>query len=938
MQENLNLLEERTLNIKSIRLFAVLVIIAVIITLLPMTSFAASTNTINKVPQVTADYEFTALTAPVLMIAEKNADDFSTTSGETFRLSLTNAEWLPGTPEAPPTPPRTVYLIEGWDANNTVKFSDNTTTVDYVYGVTAVNVLTKTTAEVTIVGTTGSDVYNLPLYTKVTGEGEAQVTVDARDSRLSSGTYVFANSATGGTVASISKVTSFTRTSTDFGTIQIDETRVGTLTGDQTIRITLPPKFEWVIPATAEATFSGGFSNPAMTSESFKGDGERTLELTFTPSPATRTARGSIILKGLQIKADMDAPGGEVVVNIEGTSVTAQELVVAKHESGNLAEAHLVGTISGTKKFPAIGIWEYEFNSAGQIWALELSVIEEANDGHISRNFTTMGSYSGAAKGKESFTFIHAAEMKMLLGGLEHTVYAFAWGDVSVFEVAFLPDTEDSKQQFFSIFGLDHESALGYIKNIIANSDDVVYGTPSIIYLQGQPVSPVATPYLIQVSANPAAGGTVTGYGIYKYGNNITVTATPNNGYMFDNWSENGTVVSTNTAYTFNVTGNRKLTANFSKISTPSSSGGGGGGGEITSPPVQKQEKKPEPEKAAPAVTVEAESLAREITTKDGKIIESFTVREEAIEQIEKARKEGKTAVEIKIEKSEASVVAVSVPKDVLESIGEMNLIINTPGATLELPKELVQAIKAAGQDLSIHVESGDTATVSEQMADVPEAAGAEILGTPTVINAEIRGYTNVSIPLSGIEIPKSAAERQAFLDTLRIFAVHSDGEKKIVEGTIEYDAAGNPISINFTVDKFSTFAVIKVPETARIGEPLEIKLIIGQLNAVVNGEGCTLDAEPFLKPEINRTMVPVRFICEAFGVEVIWVDERRQVMLKDPYNIIILTIDSDKVLVDNNEKVLDCPAEMLPPGRTFVPLRFVSENLGAKVFYNTDK
>jgi hypothetical protein len=268
-----------------------------------------------------------------------------------------------------------------------------------------------------------------------------------------------------------------------------------------------------------------------------------------------------------------------------------------------------------------------------------------------------------------------------------------------------------------------------------------------------------------------------------------------------------------------------------------------------------------------------------------------------------------------------------------------MSLIVNTPIATLELPKELVQAIKTAGQDLSIHVESGDAATVSEQMADVAGTAGAEILGTPAVINSEIRGNTNVSIPLSGIEIPESAVERQAFLDTLRIFILHSDGEKKIVEGTVKYDAAGNPISINFTVDKFSTFAVIKVPEAARIGEPLEIKLIIGQLNASVNGESRTLDAEPFLKPEINRTMVPVRFIGEALGVEVIWVDERRQVVIKDPYsNIIILTIDSDKALVNNSEKVLDCPAEVLPPGRTFVPLRFVSENLGAKVFYNTDK
>ena len=46
----------------------------------------------------------------------------------------------------------------------------------------------------------------------------------------------------------------------------------------------------------------------------------------------------------------------------------------------------------------------------------------------------------------------------------------------------------------------------------------------------------------------------------------------------------------------------------------------------------------------------------------------------------------------------------------------------------------------------------------------------------------------------------------------------------------------------------------------------------------------------------------------------------------------IILTISSNQVLVNETPVTLDCPAEVLPPGRTFVPLRFVSETLGAQV------
>ena len=51
-----------------------------------------------------------------------------------------------------------------------------------------------------------------------------------------------------------------------------------------------------------------------------------------------------------------------------------------------------------------------------------------------------------------------------------------------------------------------------------------------------------------------------------KCGSNITFTATPNTGYIFANWTENGAVVSTNPIYTFMVLNDRSLVANFTKI------------------------------------------------------------------------------------------------------------------------------------------------------------------------------------------------------------------------------------------------------------------------------------------------------------------------------------------------------------------------------------
>ncbi|MBR5726882.1 MAG: carbohydrate-binding domain-containing protein, partial [Muribaculaceae bacterium] len=71
--------------------------------------------------------------------------------------------------------------------------------------------------------------------------------------------------------------------------------------------------------------------------------------------------------------------------------------------------------------------------------------------------------------------------------------------------------------------------------------------------------------FTVTVAANNADYGTVTGGGEYNYGQSCTVIATPADGYMFTNWTNNGVVVSTNATYTFNVTDNTNLVANFSE-------------------------------------------------------------------------------------------------------------------------------------------------------------------------------------------------------------------------------------------------------------------------------------------------------------------------------------------------------------------------------------
>lgn len=72
--------------------------------------------------------------------------------------------------------------------------------------------------------------------------------------------------------------------------------------------------------------------------------------------------------------------------------------------------------------------------------------------------------------------------------------------------------------------------------------------------------------HTIRVSANPSAGGTVSGGGTYKEGDPATIRATPNSGYRFVEWRLNGRRVSGSASYTFTVSEDQTYTAVFEKL------------------------------------------------------------------------------------------------------------------------------------------------------------------------------------------------------------------------------------------------------------------------------------------------------------------------------------------------------------------------------------
>ena len=72
--------------------------------------------------------------------------------------------------------------------------------------------------------------------------------------------------------------------------------------------------------------------------------------------------------------------------------------------------------------------------------------------------------------------------------------------------------------------------------------------------------------FTISTASSPAAGGSTSGGGSFNHGSSVTVSAVPASGYQFTNWTEGGSPVSTSVNFTFTVTANRSLLANFAQI------------------------------------------------------------------------------------------------------------------------------------------------------------------------------------------------------------------------------------------------------------------------------------------------------------------------------------------------------------------------------------
>jgi len=147
------------------------------------------------------------------------------------------------------------------------------------------------------------------------------------------------------------------------------------------------------------------------------------------------------------------------------------------------------------------------------------------------------------------------------------------------------------------------------------------------------------------------------------------------------------------------------------------------------------------------------------------------------------------------------------------------------------------------------------------------------------------------------------------------------------IAGQLDDAIALQKLNINATVIKGEREPYIKLGE-------LLIKNRNKDIHIFIDGETPDLDANSFIKN--GRTLVPVRAIAEMLGTQVQWDSISKKVTLKRGEFYMELFIDQKVAMINGILTSIDV-APKIVNGRTFLPLRFVSEQFDAGIEWLAD-
>lgn len=224
----------------------------------------------------------------------------------------------------------------------------------------------------------------------------------------------------------------------------------------------------------------------------------------------------------------------------------------------------------------------------------------------------------------------------------------------------------------------------------------------------------------------------------------------------------------------------------------------------------------------------------------NNKAVDSVTVDLKTVEEVLKNRKAAadKITVYVKNDVTDpADEVHYKIKADALKKLvaSGLNVEIKSDDAAITLSKDELKKLADQNMDLYFKVKPvKDSAEIENMNKDALSSDAYKkyekyrilgIFGTPMKIDTNYDAQKiDVVFSTKNLTLPKEQALREKVLKNLAVYVAQSDGDKKILPGTLVYDKNGTLVGVKTTIDKFGAFQFISTINTAPSISKLTIK------------------------------------------------------------------------------------------------------------------
>ena len=249
---------------------------------------------------------------------------------------------------------------------------------------------------------------------------------------------------------------------------------------------------------------------------------------------------------------------------------------------------------------------------------------------------------------------------------------------------------------------------------------------------------------------------------------------------------------------------------------------------------------------------------------------------------------------------------------------------------------EAATFVKGSNIVVELPVQSGlEFSTKKTELPEVTVTSGDLKVGTATMTATTKADGTNVIV----LTVPVSRTSKEA--STIEIANFHVDTDRTLADGTYDVTVAGTALTELSDVITVEDFIQVGTPEI-EVGANGLLKgtstFVIGESKYVVNGVEKTMNAQSFIQ-DPGYTMIPVRYVAEAFGVagtDILFSNGTATIFAGN--RTIQLTNGSD-IAVVNGAQVKMGTKVVIKEGRTYAPVGEVARLLGISTEWdNTTK